>query len=181
MATGEIEFFVVCVCFSYATTHIGDTILESMLSKLKSLVTLIIFLSLLLIFFDSLLHKEVFSEKYGLNPVLIATLFAVAEIFFILGAVMMLKGTGVFKIKVRDLLRFKLEKANFSTRIFTAGFIMNRLSASVPWLYVLGVGWRKLPVTVVGLIVLELLIVAILTLGVFELVKKHDYQTSNAD
>ena len=151
-----------------------------MLSKIKSLVTVIIFLSLFLIFFDSILHREVFSEKYGLNPVFITIIFVAAEIFFNFGIVLMLKGTGVFKIKIKDLLRFKLEKANFRTKTFIAGFVMNRLSATIPWLYILGVGWTKLPTAFIGLIVLELLIVAILTFGVFEIIKKHDYQTSKA-
>lgn len=149
-----------------------------MMSKLRTLVTLLVFLCLGLIFFDSLLHREIFSDKYGLNPVSITAIFVTAEIFFNIGVFLMLKGTGVFKVRLKDIFNFKLEKAHFSTKLFVIGFIMNRASATLPWLYVLGVGWRRLPLALSGLIVLELLIVSLLTLGVFEFMKKHDYQTS---
>jgi len=156
----------------------NDTILLTMLSKLKTVVTLVVFLSLVLIFFDASLNKEVFSEKYGLNPSSVVSLFAVAEVFFNLGVYLMLRGSGVFKIRLRDLLRFRLDNAHFSTGTFTTGFVMNRLSASVPWIYVLGLGWRKLPATLLGLIILELLVVLILTLGVFEFTRGYVYKKS---
>ena len=149
-----------------------------MVKRLQTWLTVLVFLGLFLLFFDAFIHREVFSQKYGFSATTLGVIFIIAEIFFNAGIVLMLKGLGVFKLKLKDILRFKLDKANFESNFFVAGFIVNRIAASIPWVYVLGVGWEKLPTAMIGLIVMELLIVVILTFGVLEVSSKYGYQKS---
>ena len=142
------------------------------IKKLNTIITIVVFLSLIVVFADSLLRKESFSEKYGFSPIIVSSLFIVAEFFFDLGIFLMLKGGGVFKLTLKDIFSFDFSKVKFRGRTFFIGFIMNRLAAFLPWTYIIAVGWRTLPFTVTGLILLELIIVVILTIGVLELTNK---------
>lgn len=143
------------------------------MKKIKSWLTLIIFFSLSLIFTETITKGEIFTEKYGVNPGIIGTVLLVGEIGFIAGVILMLKASGIFKIKIKDIVKFDFSEIHFHSREFIAGFVINRLAAFLPWAYVLGVGWKKFPASLTGMIVLELLVVILLTLGVMEVTSKH--------
>lgn len=147
-----------------------------MAEKIKLWVTLIVFFGLSLVFADTIIRKEVFTDKYGFSIVTLGAVFLICEIFFNLGIALMLKGSGVLRIKLRDFLRFKFEGLEFRTRLFTLGFVINRIAAAAPWLYVLGVGWGKLPLTLSGLIVLELIVIMAISIFVTGLIEKHAYK-----
>lgn len=148
------------------------------LSKFKSVLTVVVFLSLLFIFFGSILNKDIFSEKYGFSAGALSMIFISAEIFFNVGIFLMLKGSGLLKVGWKDIIRFRFGKLSTNTKTFYFGFIINRAAAAVPWIYVLSVGWSKLPVTILGLVLLEIVVVVILTLGVIEFSKIYDHKKS---
>ncbi|MBI4948382.1 hypothetical protein HY844_02410 [Candidatus Berkelbacteria bacterium] len=149
-----------------------------MINKLKSLITIIVSISLILLFIDTQVNKEVFIEKYGMSASTITILFIFSEIAFNLGILIMLRASGIFKIKLKDLLTFNFSKIKIKSKLFFLGFGINRISAAVPWIYIIGVGWRKLPMAIISLIVLELIIITILTIGIFEIKRKYEVSTS---
>jgi ribosomal protein S18 acetylase RimI-like enzyme len=142
------------------------------LKKFKPFITAFIFLVLTTILLDSLLRGENLEVKYGLNIGYLAGIFIAAEVFFNLGIVIMLKASGFFKLRLSDIIKFNFENIRFEGNLFVAGFFINRLAAIVPWLYLLSMGWQKLPAAFSGLVILEIFIVLLLTLGVMEVVSK---------
>lgn len=102
------------------------------------------------------------SEKYGINITVLAIAFVTAEIFFNIGIVLMLKGSGVFNVRWFDIKNFNFEKVKFRGKVVYSGFVINRLAAFVPWLYPLTAGWNRLPLFITILIITELLVVVLI-------------------
>lgn len=150
-----------------------------MLKKVKTWVTIIVFLSLILLFVDSFLNRGAFAQKYGFSPQEVAAIFVISEIFFNLGIIIMLRASGIFKMTWKQIVNFQFKRVNFEFNLFFVGFIMNRAAAAVPWIYVLAVGWRRLPVAIVSLVVLELVMVAIITITGMELSKNGMQASKN--
>lgn len=124
----------------------------------------ILFYGLIVLIFMGLIDYvirgyDVIRYEYGINVLIFTYIFIICELFFNAGIYMMLKGSGFFKIKIRDLFKFKLKDLNINNKITLFGFLINRLAATIPWVYLLIVGVRHLPWPVIIVILLELSIV----------------------
>ncbi|MFC1662825.1 hypothetical protein ACFL04_01500 [Patescibacteria group bacterium] len=127
------------------------------------ITAIIILLILVTIFIDKIIFaSNVINEKYGVSLVVIAWFFAISEIFFILGIFLMLKGSGIFKIKFKDIKKFKLKKAKVEGKTMYTGLMMNRIAAIVPWIYLITAGWGKLPIYITLAAITEIVIVMII-------------------
>lgn len=124
-------------------------------------VIIILVLSTLLI--DKIIFaSNVIQQKYGVSIVTAAWFFGVSEIFFILGIIFMLKGSGVLNFRWKDIKEFKIRKTKVVGRWMYSGLMINRLAAIIPWVYILLAGWSKLPNYIVLAIFIELIIVLII-------------------
>lgn len=134
--------------------------------KKKITVTSVILIIVILSFFieEFIRDSALFSEKYGVSSLGIVLFFGAAEIFFNLGIALMLIGSGVLRIRWKDIREFNLEKIHFSGPIVYLGFLLNRLAALVPWVYILSTGWGKLPIFITTLIFFEVVIVFVIGL-----------------
>lgn len=127
-----------------------------------------VYYCLLIIFFMALLDffikgYDIIEEKYGVNIWIFTYIFIICELFFNLGIYLILKGSGVLKVRIKDLFKFRFTNL-FSNKVTYYGFLINRTAAIVPWAYVLIVGFRKLPVIVVLMILIEICIVILVGL-----------------
>jgi hypothetical protein len=104
-------------------------------------------------------NSDYLGSKYGINIIHLGWIFLVAEIIFNIGIFLMLRGSGFFKIGIKNIFYFNFSQVNFSGTEVYIGFIMNRLAAFLPWLYPLVTGWRTLPPSLIALIIIELAIV----------------------
>jgi hypothetical protein len=109
---------------------------------------------------------DVINEKYGINVMHFAYVFIISEVAFNLGIFLMLKGSGLLKIKIRDLIKFHIKNVDLNNPLSYWGFLMNRVAAVIPWLYVLLLGYDKLPWPVILAILIELYIVIYLGIKV---------------
>ncbi|MFA6525760.1 MAG: hypothetical protein WCT33_05925 [Patescibacteria group bacterium] len=131
----------------------------------KKIVSSKIFFYVLIILFSMFLIDyfitgyDVINERYGINVLNFAYIFIASEIVFNLGIFLMLKGSGLLRIKIRDLLKFHIKNVNLNNPLSYWGFLMNRAAAVIPWLYVLLLGYDKLPWPVISAIMIELVIV----------------------
>ncbi len=149
-----------------------------MLRKLKTSITILVLVSIIFLFFDANIHKEAFSAQYGINPELLTSILVIAEVAFNVGIIIMLKASGILKMSLKQILTFEFKKVNFEFNSFFFGFFLNRIAAAIPWIYVLAVGWGKIPFSLTLLLLVELVIVLIITFSVIE-VGKHGISTSN--
>ncbi|PIY96621.1 MAG: hypothetical protein COY66_03755 [Candidatus Kerfeldbacteria bacterium CG_4_10_14_0_8_um_filter_42_10] len=78
---------------------------EIIKSKIFYYVLLIVFFMLLLDYFIN--GHDVIEEKYGIKIWTFTYIFLISEVLFNLGIYLMLKGSGVLKIRIRDLIKFK--------------------------------------------------------------------------
>ena len=104
----------------------------------------------------------VFNEKFGLNIKIVSAIFVIAEVFFNFGIVLMILGSGVLKVSWKDIRGFKLSNVKLEGRLVYAGFLINRIAALLPWLYILFVSNSKLPPHILFLILTEVTIVVII-------------------
>lgn len=115
------------------------------------------------IFIDKIIFaSNIFQEKYGVNLVFVAWFFGVSEVFFILGIIIILKATGVFKIRWSNIREFNIKNAKIEGRWMYSGLLINRTAAIIPWLYILIAGWSKLPIYIILPIFTEIVIVLVL-------------------
>jgi hypothetical protein len=131
---------------------------EISMRKKLSYFTAALFLFLCALFFGSWWDKgsQFFNEEYGINPVLLTAIMIITEIFFNIGIVMMLVGSGVHKLRWKDVWVFDFDCIHFSGRMVYWGFWVNRIASAIPSSYVLWAGFSKLPGWVNGLVILEL-------------------------
>lgn len=85
--------------------------------------------------------------NYGINPIVALWLFIGAEVLFDLGIVMMLWFGGVRRITWEAVRRLKVKNMRADVRHpgVLIGLILNRLSWTVPFLYIIVAGWGRLP------------------------------------
>lgn len=133
------------------------------IKKRISKVSILAIILLFAFFLEEIIRDyHLFSQKYGLKPTTLIWLFGIAEIFFNFGIVLMLWGSGIFKIGWKEIKSFNFEKVKFSGPVVYYGFFINRLAALIPWFYILTVGWDKLPKIIISLILVEILTVIII-------------------
>lgn len=125
--------------------------------KISYYVLVAVIFMVLVDFFIS--GHDLAQEKYGINIWIFLYIFFISEVFFNLGIYLILKGSGFFRIRIKDILHFKLSGVTTKHPLVYYGFFINRVAAIAPWLYVLGVGYKKLPIYISLLILAEVLIV----------------------
>lgn len=150
---------------------------KEMLKKARAVITLLVFVSLIFLFFDASIHRQLFSQKYGINPAQLTVILVIAEIIFNLGIIIMLRASGIFKMTIIQIVKFDFKKVRFQFNNFFLGFFLNRIAAAFPWAYVLIIGWRKLPIGLSSLLIAELIVVVLITFSVIE-VSKNGLSTS---
>lgn len=111
--------------------------------------------------------QDLHLEYYGVNVGIVALVFFLFEILFHLGTVIILWAM-FHKVTWKDFRNFsKLRrsgKISLKNPGVAFGWTLNRLGASVPWVYTVAVGWGQLPWFVVWPMLIEVGIVA--TIGV---------------
>lgn len=109
-----------------------------------------------------IIASDVINEKYNINVRVAAIFFLISEILFNIGIFVILKGSGIFKIGFKQLRSFRLKTISFRSRQVYIGFLINRLAAIIPWLYIVIAGWGVLPTVVVLAIFAEISIVVLI-------------------
>lgn len=112
---------------------------------------------------------DVVNQEYGINPKTFFTIFIIAEIFFDLGILLMIMGSGVLKVRFRHIFKLNFQDLVFENKLVYTGFTLNRIAALIPPIYLLWAGWGRLPLAVFLLILLELVIVLLIATIPFEL------------
>lgn len=86
-------------------------------------------------------------SEYGIDPLKVAFIFVIAEIFFDLGLVIMLWFSGFRKLswKIIKSLKIKEFRVDWNNPGMMVGLFINRISWVVPFVYIVVVGWGQLP------------------------------------
>jgi hypothetical protein len=139
------------------------------LGKITLVITLLLFTWIIS---EMLLRGgNVIRTEYGIDPSMFIKVLIGAEVFFDFGIVLILLGSGVFKLRLKHILSLDFQNVKFDNELVYAGFTVNRIAATIPPLYLLVAGWGKLPFYVVGLAFTELFIVLVIASIPFEFKK----------
>lgn len=133
-------------------------------SKRLSTIALVITLLLLTwVISEAFLRgSNVIGIEYGINPATFVKVLIGAEVFFDLGIVLILLGSGIFKLRLRHIIHLNFQDVKFDNELVYCGFTINRIAASIPPAYLLIAGWGKLPFYVSSLAITELIIVLVI-------------------
>lgn len=148
-------------------------------SKRLTKVALLIILIILgwLVFEVIIRGFDVVSQEYGINPKTFITILIICEIFFNIGIILMIMGSGALKLRLKHIFNLDFQDVIFENKLVYTGFTVNRLSAIIPPVYLLLFGWKKLPVVVTTLIIIELFIVIVIATLPFE-IKRFKLKTN---
>jgi hypothetical protein len=136
------------------------------LTKIALIVTLLIFSWVI---FEGIVRGfNVVKSEYGIDPALFVKVLVGAEIFFDLGIVLILLGSGVFKLRLRHIFNLDFQNVKFDNKLVYAGFTINRIAAFIPPAYLVFAGWGKLPWGIMGLILFEIVTVLLIATLPFE-------------
>jgi len=137
----------------------------------KIIIGILIVFALIFSFWLMGVIRPYFVGKYGIDPYLVGLMFLIAEVFFNLGIVIMLWFSGIKDIRWKTLWQFKLRKFKVNLRNFGAlfGLWMNRISWTLPCIYLFVKGFGKFPWWVEVLIGMEIAITLAVGFGVLEL------------
>jgi hypothetical protein len=134
---------------------------KNKLSKYAFILTLLIISWIL---FEVIVKgSSIVQGQYGINPATFLKILIIAEIFFDLGIVIIIIGSGIIKFKLQEIFNFNLERVNFKNNLVYFGFSINRIAASIPPLYLLLNGWKKFPFYITILLLVEMFIVLYIT------------------
>ncbi len=101
-------------------------------------LSLILYPEVAIGFFKTIYSKAVsISDKYSINFAIIFAIFLVCEVLFNAGWILMLKGSGIAKIRLSDLRRRDFKAIDLKNRAVRIGFILNLFGASASWIYLL--------------------------------------------
>lgn len=138
--------------------------------RLSKIVILITFIILSWLIFEVIIKGfGVVTKEYGIDPKLFLAVLVICEIFFNLGIVLMILGSGVLKLRLKHVLNLDFQNVVFENELVYTGFTINRIAAFVPPAYLLLSGWGRLPGLIEFLLVVEIGIVLAIALIPFEL------------
>lgn len=140
--------------------------------RLSKVVILITFIILSWLLFEVIIKGfGVVTKEYGIDPKAFLSVLIICEIFFNIGIVLMVLGSGVLKLKLKHILNLDFQNVVFENELVYTGFTINRIAAFVPPAYLLISGWGKLPGFIETLLIVELAIVLAIALIPFEISK----------
>jgi len=130
------------------------------LSKIVLLTTLVIIGWLV---FEIIVKGfNVVNEQYGIDPMFFLTILIISEIFFNIGIILMILGSGIIKLRLNHIFNLDFQNVTFENELVYTGFTLNRIAAFVPPAYLLVSGWDKLPPLISSLLFVELSIVLLI-------------------
>jgi hypothetical protein len=116
------------------------------------------------------------NEKWGVDPAMVAVLFLIAELIFNIGIAIMLFSIGKRYLSFADIGAFRLksalEGASYSPT-FCFGLAINRIAWMMPFVYILSVGWGKLPWLICLLCMAEITITFALGVAAIKALEKE--------
>lgn len=137
------------------------------ISKIALFITLIIVSWLI---FEVILRGgNVVRSEYGIDPTTFIGVLVGAEVFFDLGIVFIILGSGAVKIRLKHILNLDFSNIQFENKLVYFGFTINRIAAFIPPIYLLIKGWGKLPILLSSLILLEVSVIFLIATLPFEL------------
>ncbi len=89
---------------------------------------------------------------YGVKTKVFVFLYLISFIPYYLGIYLILKGAGVLDISFAQLIQFDLKEIELKGSLIVWGFLINRISWALPYLYIQIKGRKKLPWYIHGLI-----------------------------
>lgn len=138
----------------------------------KRISKIVLFISLIIVswlVFEIILRGgNVVKQEYGIDPAKFVKVLIGAEIFFDLGIVLIILGSGVVKLQMRHIFNMDFSNLVFENKLVYTGFTINRIAAFIPPIYLLYYGWHKLPTLITTLIIIEVISVGLIAILPFE-------------
>jgi len=124
---------------------------------------------------------DVIRQEYGINPASFVKVLIGAEIFFDVGIILIILGSGALKLRLRHIFNLDFQDIVFENKLVYTGFTINRIAAFIPPVYLLWNGWGKLPIVITALLLAETIIVLFITTIPFEFSKYFFKGDDNAN
>ena len=84
------------------------------------------------------------AQKYNVKPIVFLILYLCSFLLYYFGVYLILKGSGLFSVRLSDLMRFDFSGLGINNTLVIWGLCVNRLAWALPYLYVeiMGKGLR---------------------------------------
>jgi hypothetical protein len=145
---------------------------QSRNKRLKKIVLIITFIVFSWLLFEFIVRGfDVVKQEYGINPASFVKVLIGSEIFFDLGIILIIFGSGALKLRLKHIFNLDFQDIVFENKLVYSGFTINRIAAFIPPIYLLWNGWGKLPILITVLLLIETGIVILITTIPFEFKK----------
>jgi len=140
--------------------------------RLSAIVLLITIIIISWVIFEVIVRGfSVVQQQYGIDPAMFLKIIIGAEIFFDLGVVLIILGSGALKLRFRHIFNLDFQNITFDNKLVYTGFTINRIAAFIPPVYLVFAGWGKLPILVFILLLIEIVFTLFITIVPFEGIK----------